>query len=296
MTMRAVSMAAVVLLASAVCTADERDFEKRVNADPRGQVEISNVAGTVEVTGWDRPEVEVQATLGSGVERIDVISEGKRTLVKVVLPRNSSGDGDASLEVRIPVASELQVSTVSADLTARTITGRQSLKTVSGNVEVQAASGNLEIRTISGDVTLEGKGQPGVMRVTTVSGNVTLNHGAGSLETTTISGDLEVRLNPARSVRLRTTSGNLGFVGRLTRDAHFEVETVSGDLSVRAGADNGFEYEVASFSGDIDNCFGVEAEETNRYGPGTRLAGTRGGGGAEVRIKTMSGNVQLCDR
>ena len=79
-------------------------------------------------------------------------------------------------------------------------------------------------------------------------------------------------------------------------DASFDVETVSGDLSLRAASDKGYRYEVTTFSGDIENCFDAEAVETSRHGPGSRLAGTRGEGGASLRLKTMSGNVELCDR
>ena len=99
-----------------------------------------------------------------------------------------------------------------------------------------------------------------------------------------------------RSVRARTTSGDLRFVGKLTRGAEFEATTVSGDLNVRANADGGFAYEVSSFSGDISDCFNANPERASQYGPGTRLQGTRGEGAGRVRLKTMSGDIQLCDR
>jgi hypothetical protein len=57
------------------------------------------------------------------------------------------------------------------------------------------------------------------------------------------------------------------------------------------------EYEASSFSGDIHNCFGVQSERTSQYGPGSRLTGTRGsGGGARMRVKTMTGEIDLCDK
>jgi hypothetical protein len=71
---------------------------------------------------------------------------------------------------------------------------------------------------------------------------------------------------------------------------------VSGDLNVRASADGGYAYEVSSFSGDITDCFNASPERTSKYGPGSRLEGTRGEGMGHLRLKTMSGDVQLCDR
>jgi hypothetical protein len=34
----------------------------------------------------------------------------------------------------------------------------------------------------------------------------------------------------------------------------------------------------------------------SKYGPGKRLAGTSKDSGARVRVKTMSGDVELCDK
>jgi hypothetical protein len=50
-----------------------------------------------------------------------------------------------------------------------------------------------------------------------------------------------------------------------------------------------------SFSGDISNCFDVKPEH-GKYSLGSRLQGTRAEGTGHVRIKTMSGDVLLCDR
>jgi hypothetical protein len=44
---------------------------------------------------------------------------------------------------------------------------------------------------------------------------------------------------------------------------------------------------------------GAEAERVSKYGPGRRLNGTRGTPGsaeAKIRLKTMSGDVELCDK
>jgi hypothetical protein len=70
---------------------------------------------------------------------------------------------------------------------------------------------------------------------------------------------------------------------------------VSGDIKLRATTEDGFEYEAQSLSGDISDCFNVAAERTSQYGPGHKLSGTRGAGSAHVRLKSMSGDLQLCD-
>ena len=284
-----------------IAHADDRSIDRKVAADPHGTVEISNVSGRIDVSGWDHAEVEVRGTLGAGAERVDVESDHGRTSIKVIVPNHSFRSVGTDLQIRIPRDSELDVSAVSADVRSTDVAGALMLKTVSGNVGADVFQGDTEIKTVSGDVSLHGRGSGGngaQMRVQTVSGNITIEHGAGDLEATTISGDLTINLDPTRNVRLRTTSGNLRFNGKLARGGVLDTETVSGDLKVRAVPESALEYEVNTFSGEIKDCMGVEPERVSRYGPGKRLIGTHGqtgSGESRVRLKSMSGDIELCD-
>lgn len=291
---------AALLLATAHAGRAADAFNRTVAADPHGMVEVSNVAGKLIVVGWDKPEVAVHATLGPGVERVDVTSSKGRTVVKVVLPSMSFRDGDADLEVHVPNQSEVQATAVSADLETSNLLGEQRLKTVSGELRADFGGTNgadFEAKTVSGNMRLRGAAaHPSSIRLGTVSGDITLDGGSGEIEATSVSGDVHLEMEMARGVRLHSTSGDLTFRGGLTADATIEAETVSGDVTLRPRAQGGFEYEASSFSGDIGNCFGKEAEATSRHGPGSRLMGSSGDGKGRVRVKTMSGDVELCDK
>jgi DUF4097 and DUF4098 domain-containing protein YvlB len=278
----------------------DSNFEKHIAADPHGVVEISNVAGHVEVQAWDKPEVEVRAQVGGGVERIDTTSDHGRISIKVIVGYRSS---EADLHIHVPRDSELDISAVSADVVTSEVEGTLQLKTVSGKVKADVFQQNAEVKTLSGDVDLRGHGKDAgsqEIHVSTVSSNIRIEHAGADLEAITISGDINVRLDqPARHVRIRTTSGALEFNGKLAQGSYFDAESVSGRLSVRAAVVGSLDYEVSSFSGDIRSCMGGEAERVSQYGPGHRLNGTRGkpgAGEAKVRLKTMSGNIELCDK
>jgi DUF4097 and DUF4098 domain-containing protein YvlB len=124
---------------------------------------------------------------------------------------------------------------------------------------------------------------------------VSLTKGAGDLEATTVSGALNVALAAAHTVHIHTTSGDITFNGSVSRGALIEGETISGEFKVRASAAAGYEYEVSSFSGEIENCFGQESERTSQHGPGTRLSGKRGTGDGKLRLRSLSGDISLCD-
>jgi DUF4097 and DUF4098 domain-containing protein YvlB len=282
-------------VAASVCHAADREFAQTVKADPQGSVRVSNVAGKVLVTGWDRSEVEVKARLYGNAERVDVFSDKGRTTIRVILPRSSIRSGEADLEIRIPEQSDLDVSAVSADVETVHLSGPQRLTTVSGEIRAEFAK-DFEGKTVSGDLRLKGKSEAGDVRVSSVSGDVFLERAGGDVEVTSVSGDLLLDVASVSTVRTRTTSGDLSLRGALANDGSVEADTISGDVTVRMKPQGGFQYEATSFSGTIGNCFGRHAENTSRHGPGSRLNGTTGEGRGRVRVKSMSGDVAICDR
>ena len=278
-------------------------FDRRLTVEPRGTVEISNVAGRIEVSGWDSPEVEVHGEIGGGVEKVDFSTDHGHTVIKVRIPNGLNfKSASADLHIRVPRDSEVDITGVSADVNLGDVEGRSTTKTVSGNVRADVFAQDSEIKTVSGDVAIRGKakdGSPGTgIRVSTISGNIRIDRAGGDVEVTTVSGDVNLRLEPSRTVRMRSTSGDLALEGKLTKGGSVDAETVSGDLTVRTGHEGSLDYQVNTFSGDISNCMGIEAERVSKYGPGHRLSGTRGTGSdeARIRLKTMSGDVELCDK
>lgn len=291
------SATVVALAAGTSVRASNHSSDQQVDADPRGTVEVSNFAGRVEVTGWDKPQVSVHSNLSGDIENVDVRSDHGRTSIKVHVHGWAFGPGgEADLDIKIPKGSELDVTSVSAEVTSNGVLGVQRLKTVSGSIRAELGPADAEAKTVSGEIVLRGGGKPIAVHATSISGSIRLEHGAGDLEATTVSGDLSVQLDPGRTIRMRNTSGEINVRGKLTKDADVDLQTVSGEVRLHAPPENGYEYEASTFSGDIRDCFNVKPEKTSTYGPGERLNGTLGKGGGHVRIKTMSGSIDLCDK
>ncbi len=277
-------------------------FRQQVAADPHGEVDVSNIAGDIVITGWDDPSVAVTADLPGDAQRVKVTSAHGRTMVCVIYgsgscdaPGPSFEEHSVRLELHVPSGSDIEASAVSADITSRGVTGHQHLHTVSGDIEADLGSGDDEVKSVSGDIRLRGSGQDGTLQVSTVSGDLTVANVAGELEARTVNGDLSAELSPARIARLNTTSGTIELNAHLATGGTVEIETVSGREKVDVAAAAGYAYEASTFSGDVDDCFG-QPPNRSRYGPGTRLDGTRGAGNGHVRIRSLSGDISLCDR
>src|SRR5205807_2566067 len=163
-----------------------------------------------------------------------------------------------------------------------------------GVVDISNVSGRIEV--IGWDrpeVNVRGELDEGVERV-----DVTSEHGRTVVKVvlphTGHHGDAELRVKVPKQSEVDvsavsaevTTSGVLG---------EQRLSAVSGDLKVRASAEAGYSYEARSVSGDITNCFAAQPVERH-HGSGHTLEGTRGEGAGHVRLKTLSGEIQLCDR
>jgi len=271
-------------------------INQRAAADPGGAVEISNVAGTVRVTGWDRNEVEVTGELGEGTERLDFAVIDKVTRVKVILPNRSNNVEDTDLVVRIPTASRLAVTTVSADIEVQDVTGAQRLQTVSADIRTEAAAEDVECKSVSGDVAVNGSGKKALVTITTVSGDAMALKVAGEVNANTVSGNLTLGLGETTRSRLRSTSGDLTMASVLAADGRLDIESISGDVRLELHGPVNAEFDVTSFNGEIRNCFGPKAVSTSEYAPGKEWQFREGQGTGRVRIKTLNGDISVCKK
>jgi len=272
-----------------------RTISERRPADSQGSIEIVNVAGSVTVEGWDKPEVEVTGTAGDQVDRVDVTGSGDMTSIHVVERggMNIGGDGSANLIIRVPAKSRVSATVVSANLKVTGLQGDLKLQSVSGDLSGEAG-GDVRASTVSGSIRLTARAAR-MTEIKTISGDVTLNGGGGELEATTVSGDMHLQLATLTRVRLKSISGDLSASLALSPDGQLDGESVSGTVTLDFAGAPGADFDLQSLSGDIENCFGPKAVEP-RHGVGSRLTFKNGDGSAHVRVSTKSGDVKVCDK
>ncbi|MEE9253444.1 MAG: DUF4097 family beta strand repeat-containing protein [Pseudomonadales bacterium] len=271
-----------------------QDIDEGADADPRGQVEVSNTSGDVTVRGWDRDRIEVTGTLGRGAERLDFVRDRKHTLIKVVLREAARNISGSDLDIRIPQASGLTVTGVSADITVENVKGIQSLQTVSGDIDAMVFEADLEAKTVSGDVDVQGRRNSTLVTVMTVSGDVEITDIGGEVEASAVSGDLTIEAGVLTRVRLRTTNGDITVQGAVEKGGRLDAETVNGDVEVMLADASNVELDIETFNGDIDHCFDARVERKSRYGPGRELRLSRGDADRTVRVKAFNGDVEIC--
>ncbi|MFL6138474.1 MAG: DUF4097 family beta strand repeat-containing protein [Frankiaceae bacterium] len=262
--------------------------------DPTGlHVEIGSGRVTVRAEQTDETRVDVH---GEGAEETVVEQRGNQ--IVVIGPKHRLGlfrsSPDLSVQVSMPLDSELVTQLGTADLT---VTGRlraARLKTGSGDIEVADVAGEATADAGSGDIEIGAVG--GDVRVRCGSGRVTLGQVGGAATVSTGSGDIEIgsvagpaelksgsgdaRVGEARSdVTASTASGDVlvetMHVGRL------QAKNVSGDIHVGVPAGVPVWTDVSTLTGHIHSSLAGAGEPSD------------GQPFIELRAVTVSGDIRL---
>lgn len=232
---------------------------------------IDTTRSVVHITGERNPEdIEVGCSpLGGGGHRLRV---GNRK-------RTSFGfrgwDRDLRVELTIPVGSDLETETGSADIEVVGAAGSIAVRTGSGDVTFDEATGDVTVKAASGDV--RGGDVTGSMTVHGASGDLNARSVGCSLVCRTASGDLDVdRLGGDATVTAASGDIRIGSASRGT----LSLKTVSGDIVVGVTPGTGVWLDLTSATGDAASDLDDAADAAS-------------GATLEVHAAAVSGDVRV---
>lgn len=289
---------ATLLPHSARAQDDERRtrVDTTVRLDRGGTVDLSLISGKIRVTGWDRPEVKVVASIESGLLRFDANSS--RVSLSVDQSEDSRGRrrhdvGDARYEVSVPRGSRLVLEAVSGDITATGSQGEIEATSVSGDVDVTGGIREVSVESVSGSA--HAAQITGNLRAETVSGDVRAETVSGNVEATSVSGNVRLVGVQSKDVRAETVSGDIVYAGSIEPGGKYSFEAHSGTIRLTIPRGAGAQFSVETFSGDVSTDFPVTT--VTRTGSGKRRNGrmefTIGDGRARVTANTFSGRIVI---
>lgn len=269
----------------------ERESTSRIDTtfafEPRGQVELSSLAGEMTVRGWDRDEARVVAT-SDGVElRLDA----SRSRISLREDGGRRGHSDETVyQVTVPYGTRVVMRNTSGDIVARDVRGEVEARSTSGNVTVEGTNGRTIAESISGEI--EARRVNGPLRGQSTSGSVKAEDVTGDVELETVSGDVVAKQARASSVRLSTTSGEIEFSGPIDRSGRYEFNAHSGNITLSLPSDASAQVSVQTFSGELDTDFPLTLTPGSGRNP-RHFEFTLGGGGARLTAESFSGNINL---
>ena len=253
--------------------------------DKNGTVTLVVTSGDIFVTGGSDARVHVHATSDNGSLSLDA------SATSVMLQNRS---GDSRFEVTVPFGVSVIARSQSGDMKIRDTRGRVEAHANSGDLEVENVNGRLEVNTLSGSITA--RDVTGDVDIATTSGDVKIFNLAGNADVGTVSGEVELRNVTGRTVRAKTTSGDVRFDGLIDAAGRYDFVAHSGDVEMHVQRDASAQLTVSTWNGGINSDFPITlrpGEHNIGSFNGKRYTFEIGGGGARITAETFSGDITL---
>jgi DUF4097 and DUF4098 domain-containing protein YvlB len=291
-----IQVALLVALPLSARAQDDRpitQIDTTVRLDRGGTVDLSLISGRIRVTGWDRPDVKISASIESG--SLEFEANSSRVSLGVEDNDDSRGHrnhnvGEARYDVSVPRGARLILEAVSGDVTATGSQGEIEATSVSGNVNVTNGVREVSVESVSGSV--HASEINGNLRAETVSGDLRVQSVTGDVEATSVSGDVRLGTVQSKDVRSETVSGEITYIGSIDAGGRYSFESHSGTVRLNIPRTSGAVFSVETFSGDVSTDFPVTIPANTRRREG-RMEFTLGDGKAKVTLQTFSGRVVI---
>jgi hypothetical protein len=246
---KAAGCAVLLLLAGIVTVAapafagnpNHQVFEHSYPRSPGGIYLLENVNGSVQVDGWDRDEVEVEAVKTSNADgqdlervKIDVDSGPRQVSVHTRYPQGEGVEVAVEYHVHVPYRVLLgSIGTVNGSVLVRGVDGGGDLRSVNGNVEVLNSAGRFSAKTTNGNLRLELRelldGAP--MNIETVNGSVVLglpSDAKANLKVLSMNGEFHSELPVTSTTGFPAARAFRGKLG--TGGGEISVRTINGGV------------------------------------------------------------------
>ncbi|MEP6897353.1 MAG: DUF4097 family beta strand repeat-containing protein [Rhodanobacter sp.] len=271
----------------------------RHDATANVHLSIENIAGSVNVTAWERNEVEVSGQLGNGAKPLAITGSNADLAIKVE-PEGSSGGwfnwgGDSrmapsTLELHVPKGASLDVSVISAPLVVDGVDGGEIVvNTVSGKARINARTPSLKVESVSGGIELAGHAERADLQ--SVSGDILAPVLGSDVKLQTVSGRIQASGGPWQKLTLSTVSGDVQLSGNMASNGSLGIDSMSGDVQLQLPANVSGAIHATSFSGDLRSDFGTP--QKSEHGPGSSLDIRSGNGSSQINVETFSGDLRI---
>src|SRR5262249_17060199 len=135
------------------------EFHKTVLLNANGRVSLENINGNVEITGWDKNEVQIDAVKSARDQqrleeaKIEVEGSGDAVQIRTRYPEGQSNDNPASVHyiLHVPAGALLEkIHLVNGSLQISHFKGEVIAHLVNGKLKAQDLAARAELSTVNG--------------------------------------------------------------------------------------------------------------------------------------------------
>jgi len=268
---------------AALAPAQQADTTFAVDAS---RLEINQLEGVVNITGWNRGEMRVIATYDEDEGQLDIRQSGGTIHVAAKGEWGEPVYGE--LELSVPRGIAIEMTGVSLAVSIEGSAGDVTVSTVEGDISLDGGSGNVALSAVDGSVTLASAS--GKIAVNAVDGDVSVSESDGAIAVTAVDGDVILEGITSDNVSVNAVDGDIGYDGTIQDGGRYVLSTHDGDLNVLIPGGANARISIDTFSGELDTDFPVELE--GDFGK-KRISFTVGTGKALVELSAFDGTISL---
>lgn len=279
------------------------DFHYSYPLSAGGQLTLENSNGTVEISGWDRNQIEINGTKFASSRdmlndiHIEIQPSASSIRVRTVIPSNwTHGSRGAEYHIYVPRHVALdEIRTSNGSIRVTDVQGTAHLHTSNGAVRTTSVSGDIDLETSNGAIELAG--DSGNVRAHTSNGPIRGDLRDGTLDAGTSNGEIAVRVsNPPGNRPLRADSSNgridLTLDGSRLPDIH--ATTSNSSIALKLPASVNAQLNAETSHGSITSDFDVMVHG-GQMGK-SHLEGTIGSGGPLIELSSSNGSIEVLRR
>lgn len=265
-------------------------FEKTISTESGKELITSLVAGGIEISTWDKNEVNVKVYGNDEAEEKIIFSaEETSTGVKVEGKQKDSKNFrnlTIRVEIVVPKNYDLKLYSSGGNLSVKDITGKIETNTSGGNIKIENTSGNLEAYTAGGNVAISISN--GDIKVSTSGGKISVNDFNGNIDVSTAGGDIVLEGKNGK-IDASTAGGSikLDYEGK---NMGVDMSTLGGNINASLPGDFDADADIGTLAGKI-TCDFAKVQKENHVSSYIRAKFNNGG--ETFKCTTSAGNITV---
>ncbi len=233
------------------------DYQKIIDLDQPGQLDLRLVHGSVRIVGGEGSQVVIEAVkrvrasnydeAQEVADHMEIKTRQKGTLIEIqtnyltmvrrgrsfwqkLFGSGSDAPGNVEYTITVPYQTDIRIASVAGKISVSSLEGALTVENESGEVRAEYVIGPLSVSQPHGSIDLQWI--EGDIRVKAVTGTVSVNQVRGALDIAARTGEVHVRteLDSPDDFFVETTSGQIHFAVPLSASGKLSVETASGGI------------------------------------------------------------------
>lgn len=279
------------------------DFKFTYDLQPNGRVSVEGFNGSIDITGWDRNQVEIIGTKYASsdelLKEIKIDTMNAPDAVTLRAHRLKSGDGwwgkggaGVRMTIRVPRKVQLErISSSNGSVRVESVEGDARVSTSNGTIRVANLTGRLEATTSNGK--LEAIDIKGGATLRTSNGAIQADSVRGPFDASTSNGSIRARIDdvPQGSpVRATSSNGSIELTFATFRNHEVKASTSNSAITIRLPDRVNAELRASTSNSNVTSDYDVTVRGTIGK---NRLDGRLGEGGALISLNSSNGPIRI---